>query len=84
MNKILDLRFVIGSFFTIIGILLFIYSFTNPDGQWTLNRTIGWDTEYNNFVMVNRWSGIAFAIFGVVMILLSFVKDADDELIAEE
>ena len=84
MNKILDLRFVIGVFFTLIGILLMIYSFTNYDGQSNLNRSIGWDTGYNSFVMINRWCGIAFAVFGIIMILLSFVKDANDELLPKE
>lgn len=66
MNKILDLRFVIGVFFTLIGLLLMGYSFMNAEqgGQ-----------------SINRWCGIIFTIFGIIMILLSFVKDADDELL---
>lgn len=65
MNKILDLRFVIGVFFTLIGLLLVGYSFSSAI----------------NSSDVNRWCGIIFAIFGIIMILLSFVKDADDELL---
>lgn len=82
MKKILDLRFVIGAFFTIVGLLLFGYSFTH-DGQWNLNQAIGWGNKYNEFKTVNRWCGVAFTVFGIVMILLSFVKDADDELTEE-
>lgn len=56
-SKIFDLRFVIGLFFTVIGLLLLIYNLTS-------------DTPSN----VNKWSAIAFLIFGVGMILLSFKK----------
>ena len=66
MNKILDLRFVIGVFFTLIGILLFAYGFSDMEAT----------TQ-----PVNRWCGIIFTVFGIVMILLSFIKDADDELL---
>lgn len=64
-NKILDLRFVIGAFFTIISILLLVYSFTTNGASQS----------------VNRWCGTTFLIFGVAMIILSFAKDADDEII---
>ncbi len=67
-NKILDLRFVIGVFFTIVGLLLLGYSFMN---------------DADTASAVNRWCGITFEIFGVAMIILSFAKDADDELITE-
>ena len=68
MNKLFDLRFVIGSFFTVIGILLLLYSFTSSSAA---------NPE------VNRWCGIIFIIFGVLMIVLSLGKDADDELLEE-
>jgi hypothetical protein len=64
-NKILDLRFVIGAFFTVVGLLLIGYSFVGDDAAAHA---------------VNRWCGITFTIFGISMIILSFVKDADDEL----
>jgi hypothetical protein len=81
MNKILDLRFVIGVFFTLIGLLLFGYSF-NDTGEWNLNKTIGWG--YENHTSINRWCGIVFGVFGIAMILLSFMKDANDELISKK
>jgi uncharacterized membrane protein HdeD (DUF308 family) len=37
-NKLIDLRFVIGAFFTIVGLLLLIYSFS--DGE-AVNRWCG-------------------------------------------
>jgi len=55
MDKLFDLRFVIGLFFFVIGALLtayyFIFSVT---------------TE-----AVNLWCGVLFIVFGVIMILLS-------------
>jgi len=69
MDKLLDLRFVIGAFFTIVGILLLGYSFTN---------------ENFNVQETNRWCGIIFLAFGVIMIILSLRKNAHDELLEEE
>lgn len=69
MSKLFDLRFVIGSFFTVIGILLLIYGFAVVTGE---AQTI------------NFWCGGLFTIFGVLMIVLSFGKDAHDELLEEE
>jgi len=71
MNKLFDLRFVIGSFFTVVGILLLGYSFLSADTVLEMHTT-------------NRWCGILFIIFGVVMIVLSLQKDADDELLEKE
>jgi putative Mn2+ efflux pump MntP len=68
-NKILDLRFVIGVFFTIVGLLLLGYSFIS---------------DKESIQSVNSWCGVIFSIFGVSMIILSFVKDADDELIEDD
>lgn len=68
MNKILDLRFVIGVFFTIIGVMLLGVSFS----------------DQNDASSINRWCGAVFAIFGIVMILLSFIKNANDELLKED
>jgi uncharacterized membrane protein HdeD (DUF308 family) len=67
MAKLLDLRFVIGIFFLILGIILLGYSFLNM-------------REHT----INRWCGVSFIIFSIVMILLSFHKDAADELLSEK
>jgi uncharacterized membrane protein HdeD (DUF308 family) len=69
MNKILDLRFVIGVFFTVLGLILTAYSFSVDD---------------STSESINRWCGMVFAVFGIVMIVLSFSKDAHDELLEEE
>ncbi len=68
MNKLFDLRFVIGAFFTIIGIILLLYAFTSgaDDAQ-----------------TINRWCGIAFIIFGLLMLALSFQKDESDEVLEQ-
>ncbi len=71
MNKLFDLRFVIGSFFLIVGILLLGYSFLS-----TIN--------INNSQTVNRWCGLLFIVFGSLMIVFSLKKDANDELLKEE
>jgi hypothetical protein len=68
MNKLFDLRFVIGAFFSIVGILLLIYGFL-------IETEAGRD--------VNRWCGAFFLIFGILMIILSLQKDASDELLEE-
>ena len=67
LSKLLDLRFVIGVFFTLIGFLLLVHSFVvSAEGEF-----------------VNRWAGVVFLIFGVLMIVLSFGKEAHDEIIEE-
>lgn len=68
MNKLFDLRFVIGAFFTIVGALLLIYALVS-DGQ--------------ELKTVNGWCGGVFLVFGAFMIFLSFRKDAADELLEE-
>ena len=67
MNKLLDLRFVIGAFFLIVGLLLLVYSFVSE----------GTGTD------VNRWCGLLFLVFAVVMIVVSLRKEAHDELLEE-
>ncbi len=69
LNKLFDLRFVIGVFFLVIGLLLLVYSFM---------------VEPESAQAINRWSGFIFAIFGVLMVVLSLRKDAHDELLEEE
>jgi len=64
-NKFFDLRFVIGLFFLIVGIILLIYSFTNV---------------HQMHQAVNKWCSISFIVFAVVMILLSFDKKPEDKL----
>lgn len=67
LSKLLDLRFVIGVFFTLIGGLLLVHSFVvSAEGE-----------------SVNRWAGLVFGAFGVLMIVLSFGKEAHDEIIEE-
>ena len=70
MNKLLDLRFVIGVFFTLIGLLLLVHSFLT-----------GSDMEGSH--SVNRYTGLTFLAFGVFMIVLSFQKEAHDEILEE-
>lgn len=63
MNKFFDLRFVIGIFFLIIGIILLAYSFTNPAVE---------------HAAVNRWCAITFIIFAAFMLFLSRDRKSKD------
>jgi prolipoprotein diacylglyceryltransferase len=66
MKKLLDLRFVIGVFFLIVGILLFIYHFTGTkDASMSMS--------------VNLWCGIVFIAFGTGMIVLSNTNKITDK-----
>jgi cytochrome c biogenesis protein CcdA len=69
MNRLFDLRFVIGVFFTLVGLLLAIYGFASSNAD--------------NVQTVNRGCGIVFTVFGVLMIILSLKKDAHDELLED-
>lgn len=65
MDKFFDLRFVIGLFFLVVGILLLIYSFTNL---------------HEAHQSVNRWCSISFIVFAAIMIVLAFGKNPKDKL----
>jgi uncharacterized membrane protein HdeD (DUF308 family) len=64
-NKFFDLRFVIGLFFLIVGVLLLGYSFTNV---------------HEAHQAVNKWCSLSFIAFAIVMIILSFDKKPKDKL----
>jgi uncharacterized membrane protein HdeD (DUF308 family) len=64
-NKFFDLRFVIGLFFLIVGVLLLAYSFTNV---------------HEGHQAINKWCSLSFIAFAVVMIILSFDKKPKDKL----
>lgn len=57
MKNMLDLRFVIGFFFLLVGLFLLI-------GSFVLHPEAG-KTE-----MVNRWCGVFYVVFSVVMLVL--------------
>ena len=62
MNKLFDLHFVIGSFFFLVGLILFVYSFSEKGRN-----------------AVNHYGGLAFLLFGVVMILLTYKSSGKEE-----
>ncbi|HQW13146.1 MAG TPA: hypothetical protein PLP06_13440 [Saprospiraceae bacterium] len=66
MRKLLDLRFVIGVFFALVGLLLFIYHFVGA-APVHLSQS------------VNLWCGILFILFGIGMIGLSYLKKVEGE-----
>lgn len=67
MKSVLDLRFVIGAFFVIIGCMLMMYGFTS--GDMAAKK-------------INGWCGGGFFIFGAFMLLLS-LKNGQHEDISE-
>ena len=61
MEKLLDLRFVIGIFFLVVGVLLLAHSFL-------ATHAAGEDQS------VNQWCGGSFILFSIIMLILSFRK----------
>lgn len=67
MKKLFDLRFVIGLFFLSMGVILIGYFLMA-------------DTNLNMHPTVNKWSGLVYLVFGLLMIRLSYGKsDEVDE-----
>lgn len=64
MNKLYDLRFVIGVFFLIIGVLLIGYAFVS-----------GSFPEYK--MKVNLCCGLLFSLFGLFMLVLKKKKERE-------
>ena len=65
MNRLFDLRFVIGAFFSVAGILLLVYSFL---------------THAAEPQDVNRWCGGIFLVFGILMIIFSLGSSQSADL----
>ena len=65
MSKLFDLRFVIGAFFLVVGVMLLIYALV---------------ASYEAAQKVNLWCGAVFTAFGLFMVVLSFGKDVDEDL----
>ena len=64
MNRLFDLRFVIGAFFAVAGLLIVIYGFVTDDA---------------NAQSIDRWCGAIFLVFGLLMIFLSSGKSTPAE-----
>jgi hypothetical protein len=62
MKKLYDLRFVIGMFFLVIGVLLIGYVLF-------ASTSVG--------VSINKWCGILFILFGGFMLALSLKKPVE-------
>jgi hypothetical protein len=62
----LDIKLPIGLMFTVLGILLTIKGFISIGDKIYLIKSLG----YN----INLWSGLAMLIFGLIMLLLSFLS----------
>ncbi len=58
MEKITDLRFIIGMFFSLVGAMLVLLAFTSSSGK-----------EFGT--TLNQWAGLAMLIFGLAMLWLN-------------
>ena len=63
MNKLTDLRFIIGSFFSIVGLILIVTSFI-------INADAG--------SRIDLWTGLVMGIFGLLMLGTSFMGEVDE------
>ncbi|MDE3235119.1 MAG: hypothetical protein KGO81_04115 [Bacteroidota bacterium] len=64
MKKLLDLRFVIGLFFLLVGGLLLVYYLLNTDITQT---------------SLNLKCGSVFVVFGMSMVALSYFSKIEEE-----
>ncbi len=60
MEKLTDLRFIIGTFFTLCGVILLVSYFAATE---------------NNHPELNLYSGSLMLLFGIVMLLFSYKGD---------
>jgi uncharacterized membrane protein HdeD (DUF308 family) len=63
MQKFTDLRFIIGIFFSLSGLILLLCYFVNAE---------------SNHPILNLYSGGLMLLFGLVMLLLFYKGDAAD------
>ncbi len=59
----IDIRYPIGLFFSIIGCLLFAYGISTMHNPGLYEKSLGVD--------VNIWAGLLIFLFGLVMLALS-------------
>lgn len=63
MQKLTDLRFIIGAFFTLCGLILLLTYFIAKSGSHP---------------ELNLYAGGVMVVFGLVMLLLFYKGDAED------
>jgi hypothetical protein len=59
----IDIRYPIGFFFSIIGCVLLVYGIVTMHNPSLYQKSLGVD--------IDIWSGLLMLIFGIVMLLLS-------------
>jgi drug/metabolite transporter (DMT)-like permease len=64
MEKITDLRFIIGLFFSLVGALLVILALTGSSAK-----------EFGT--SLNQWAGLAMLLFGLVMLWMNHRADRE-------
>lgn len=63
MQKLTDLRFIIGMFFSLSGIILLLCYFTVSEGKHP---------------QLNLYAGAAMLLFGLVMLVLFYKGDSEN------
>ena len=63
MQKFTDLRFIIGIFFTLTGLILLLSYFIATE---------------SNHPQLNLYAGVVMLVFGLVMLLLFYKGDAEN------
>lgn len=61
----IDIKLPIGLMFSIIGFLLTLYGFFTNADTTMYQQSLG--------INVNLWSGIGMLVFGLIMLLLSYL-----------
>ena len=60
----IDIKFPIGSLFTVMGLLLTIYGWTTNNDPVMYSKSLG--------INVNLWSGLGMLVFGLIMLIFAF------------
>ncbi|HRG87931.1 MAG TPA: hypothetical protein PLW44_02860 [Chitinophagales bacterium] len=63
MKKLTDLRFIIGTFFSLSGLIVLLCYFV---------------TTQSKYPQMNLYSGAAMLLFGLLMLILFYKGDAED------
>ena len=63
MQKLIDLRFIIGIFFSLSGLILLVSYFTSTE---------------SNHPQLNLYAGAVMLVFGLLMLLLFYKGDAEN------
>jgi hypothetical protein len=67
----IDIKLPIGLMFSILGLLLSVYGLATAGNQAMYEKSL--------HVNINLWIGLTMLVFGLIMLLLSFMKKKKTE-----